>query len=109
RRIPLINDDGTVVGLAVPRSEAPIEEEENTVVIMAGGLGTRLAELTKDRPKPMLPVGAKPMLETIVERFVAQGFERLLISVNYRADMIEEYFGDGSRHGARIEYLRESK
>src|SRR5690606_3659252 len=109
RRIPVLDDDGVVVGLAVPRSEVPLSPEENAVVIMAGGLGSRLAELTKDRPKPLLEVGSRPMLETIIERFVRQGFERIFISVNYRADMIEARFGNGSDLGARIEYIHEDK
>jgi dTDP-glucose pyrophosphorylase/predicted transcriptional regulator len=107
RRIPVVDSDGIVVGLTVPRSEAPVAQQENLVVIMAGGLGTRLADLTKDRPKPLLEVGHKPILETIVERFVSQGFTRLTISVNYKAEMIETYFGDGSRLGARIDYVHE--
>lgn len=108
RRIPVLDDDGVVVGLALPRSEAPLVSEDNVVVIMAGGLGTRLAELTKDRPKPLLEVGTKPMLEIIIERFVRQGFEKIYISVNYMAEMIEARFGDGSDYGARIEYIHES-
>lgn len=109
RRIPILNEDGVVVGLAVPRSEAPLTPEENLVVIMAGGLGTRMADLTKDRPKPLLEVGPKPMLVTIIERFVRQGFGRICISVNYKADMIESHIGDGSLLGARVEYIRERK
>lgn len=109
RRIPVTDDAGTLVGLAVPRSEAALHQAGNLVVIMAGGLGTRLGELTKDRPKPLLTVGPRPMLETIVERFVSQGFTRILISVNYKADMIESYFGDGRRFGADIGYLHEAK
>lgn len=109
RRIPIVDVRGVIVGLAVPRSEAALDQATNLVVIMAGGLGTRLGELTRDRPKPLLPVGVKPMLETIVERFVSQGFTRIILAVNYRADMIEEHFGDGRRFGAQIEYLREDK
>lgn len=109
RRIPIVDESGVVVGLAVPRSEARFRGDSNLVVIMAGGLGTRLAELTKDRPKPLLEVGHKPMLETIIERFVLQGFDRILIAVNYKADMIEDYFGDGAKYGASIEYIRENK
>lgn len=109
RRIPVVDSNGLLVGLTVPRSEIPSETDDKPVVIMAGGLGTRLAELTRDRPKPLLAVGPKPILETIVERFVAQGFTRLIVSVNYKAEMIEAHFGDGSRFGADIEYIHESK
>lgn len=79
------------------------------VVIMCGGLGTRLHGLTKDRPKPMLPVGSKPMLETIIERFRDQGFKEFTLCVRYRAELIEEYFGDGARHGVHITYIREEE
>ena len=107
RRIPVVDARSRVLGLAVPQAEAPLTENDVPVVIMAGGLGTRLAELTRDRPKPLLPVGPKPILETMVERLVLQGFNRIYITVNYKADMIEEYFGDGSRYHARISYVRE--
>jgi len=80
---------------------------ENVVVIMAGGEGKRLRPLTENCPKPMVEVGGKPILETIVERFVRQGFTRLYIAVNYRREMIEDYFGDGSKWGAKITYIRE--
>lgn len=109
RRIPVIDDDGVLVGLAVPRSEVGPGAAANLVVIMAGGLGTRLEELTRDRPKPLLEVGRKPMLETIIERLVTQGFPRIMLSVNYKAEMIRTYFGDGARLGAQIDYLHEDK
>ena len=79
------------------------------VVIMAGGLGTRLGELTKDCPKPMLKIGDKPVLELIIERLLNQGFSNFYISVNYKAEVIEDYFGDGSKFNCKINYLREDK
>jgi NDP-sugar pyrophosphorylase family protein len=74
---------------------------------MAGGLVNRLRPLTDECPKPMLKVGNKPLLETIVENFIEYGFHRFYISVNYMADVVESYFGDGSRWGVDIEYLHE--
>ncbi len=68
----------------------------NPVLIMAGGLGERLGALTRERPKPMLNVGGRPLLETIVRNVVQQGFRNIFISVNYKAEMIEDHFGDGS-------------
>jgi NDP-sugar pyrophosphorylase family protein len=79
------------------------------VIIMAGGLGTRLRELTQHTPKPMLQVGDRPLLETIVSRFVEQGFSEIWLAVNYHAEQIERHFGDGSRFGATVRYLRETK
>ena len=109
RRIPIVDAGGRVLGLALPEDEVTPPRAANPVVIMAGGLGTRLGHLTKDTPKPLLKVGSKPILETILEGFVAQGFGRFYLSVNYKAQMIEDYFGDGSSFGCEISYLRETE
>ena len=77
------------------------------VVVMAGGLGLRLHALTKDRPKPLLPVGNKTLLETIIDGFRDQGFRKIWLTVHYRAEMIEDYFGDGSKMGVQIRYIEE--
>jgi NDP-sugar pyrophosphorylase family protein len=82
---------------------------ENPVVIMAGGLGSRLGELTKDTPKPMLNVGGKPILETILLSLIDYGFHKFYISVNYKKDVIIDYFGDGSKWKVDITYLVEDK
>jgi NDP-sugar pyrophosphorylase family protein len=76
---------------------------------MAGGRGTRLRPLTDDVPKPMLRVAGRPILERIVLHLVGHGIDRIFLSVNYLADVIEAHFGDGHGFGARIEYLRESQ
>ena len=73
------------------------KEYSNKVVLMVGGLGTRLKPLTNDTPKPLLKVGNKPILETIVENFSKYGFKDFIFSVNYKSEMIEEYFGNGKR------------
>ena len=77
------------------------------VVVMAGGLGRRLMPLTKDCPKPMLPLRGKPLLEHILGRLVSQGFEDILISVAYLREQIIDYFGDGAGFGVRIRYVVE--
>lgn len=107
RHIPLVDAGGVLLNLYLLDEATRRERLENTVVLMAGGLGQRLSELTKDVPKPLLRLGDKPILEIILESFLAQGFYRFQISVNYKADMIQEYFGDGSRWGASISYLHE--
>ena len=84
-------------------------EKDNPVLIMAGGLGTRLKPLTDEIPKPMLKVGNKPILQTIIEQFKEFGFTNILISVNYRADIIENYFRDGKDFGVSIKYIKETK
>ena len=76
---------------------------------MAGGRGTRLHPLTEQTPKPMLPVGDRPLLERVVDQVRDAGFSRVLIAVNYRGDVIEEHFGDGSGYGVEIDYLREDE
>jgi dTDP-glucose pyrophosphorylase len=106
-QIPLVDTEGVVVGLKVVDDFLVSETRNNWVVIMAGGLGTRLKELTENTPKPMLPVGSKPILETIVLNYASQGFRKFYIAVNYKAERIEDHFGDGSELGVEIRYLRE--
>lgn len=106
--VPLLDQAGVVVGVQTLEMFGP-QLRENWVVLMAGGLGTRLLPLTEACPKPLLRVGAKPILETILERFVSQGFRRFFLAVNYKSEMIEEHFGNGSRWGVRVEYLREER
>jgi dTDP-glucose pyrophosphorylase len=108
-QIPLVDNDGRVVGIEVLDDLLQPEARLNPVVIMAGGLGTRLRPLTEDCPKPLLEVGDQPILETILEGFVAHGFQRFYLSVNYKSGMIEDYFGDGSDWGVDIRYLHEEK
>ena len=79
------------------------------MVIMAGGRGTRLGEHTQYCPKPLLPVGGRPMLEHIIERAKVEGFNHFVLAIHYLGHMIEDYFGDGSRLNITIEYLRENK
>ena len=79
----------------------------NKVFLLAGGLGSRLGELTKEIPKPMSKVGSKPILQIIIENFKTYGFHDFIISLNYKSDIIEDYFRDGSEFGVSIEYVRE--
>jgi len=109
RRIPLVDGRGRVTGVAFLEEFLHVGELDNWVVLMAGGLGSRLRPLTYDCPKPLLPVGPKPILETILESCRDQGFRRFFISVNYKADMVMRHFGDGSRWDVSIEYIKEDK
>ncbi len=74
-------------------------------VLLAAGKGTRMKELTNDIPKPMLPVQGKPILLHIIEGLKAAGVTRVLIVVGYRADVVREFFGDGSQFGLAVEYI----
>lgn len=108
RQIPLVDGDGRVVGLVHMRElTPPIESRDNWVVLMAGGLGERLRPLTDKTPKPLLSVGSKPILESILEGFVEQKFRRFYISVNYKAAAIKRHFGDGHKWNVEIRYLEE--
>ena len=106
-QMPLLDDLGRVVDVLTVDDMIGAIQKLNAVVIMAGGLGARLLPLTNDTPKPMLKVGGKPILETIIQSFVDQGFINFFVSINYKAEMISEYFGDGSKFGATITYLNE--
>lgn len=107
QQVPLVDGGGRLADLATIHALIGAQEQENWVVLMAGGLGMRLRPLTETCPKPLLPVGGKPILETILENFVEQGFRRFFIAVNYKAEMIRQHFGDGKRWGIRIDYLEE--
>ncbi|MDT9198033.1 nucleotidyltransferase family protein [Limnospira sp. PMC 1042.18] len=107
--LPIVDEKDRVVGLATLDDLIGAVERPNWVVLMAGGLGTRLRPLTKERPKPMLTVGGKPILEIIIESFAAQGFKNIFVSVNYKADMIEDYFQGGEQWGVHLTYLHEQK
>jgi len=107
--LPLIDEQGRLAGLATIDDFLGVVPKDNWVVLMAGGLGERLRPLTDNCPKPMLTVGGKPILESILEGFLAQGFRRFFISVNYKAEMIKDHFGNGERWGADIEYLHENE
>ena len=109
RHMPIVDDTGRVVGLEVLDELLRPAERSNAVVLMAGGLGQRMSPLTDDCPKPMLHVGNRPILETILEHFARYGFRKFFISVNYKAEMIEEYFGDGAKWGIEIEYIRDTE
>lgn len=107
--LPVVDGGGRVIGLWSRKDLQSTKELPNSVVLMAGGLGTRLGSLTETCPKPMLRVGEQPLLEIILRQYVRTGFRRFYMAVNYLADSIVEHFGDGSAFGCRIEYLRENK
>ena len=78
-------------------------------VIMAGGKGTRLKPYTMVIPKPLVPVGQYPIMEIVIRQLAKGGFDRIIIAVNHQAELIETYFGDGSKYGLSIEYSLETK
>ena len=108
-QIPVVDNGGIVVSVALLDELLKPEAYTNKVVLMVGGLGTRLRPLTEDTPKPMLHVGGKPILQTIVEKFVSYGFVNIVMCVGYKSSIIQNFFEDGSKFGANIEYILEDK
>lgn len=106
-QLPVVDEDRRVVGLQLWDELMVPSKRANLVVVMAGGQGTRLRPHTETCPKPLLPIGGKPMLEHIIARASAEGFERFVLTIHYLGQMIEDYFGDGSRWQVRIDYVRE--
>jgi dTDP-glucose pyrophosphorylase/predicted transcriptional regulator len=105
--LPLVNERNEIIEIVSLDELLKVEKKENHVVLMAGGLGSRLASLTTDCPKPMLKIGGKPILETIIETFKEHGFYKFIISVNYKSEIIEEYFKDGKHLDVEISYIKE--
>jgi dTDP-glucose pyrophosphorylase len=109
KQLPMLDARGQLVGVETFDELLEVPRYANPVLIMAGGLGERLGALTRDVPKPMLTVGGRPLLETIVRTVVQQGFGNIFISVNYKAEMIKDYFGDGAAFGTSIQYVQETE
>ena len=107
-RLPVVNDDGIIIGLIGQDSGLTSGCYDNSILLMAGGFGRRLHPLTESIPKPLLKVAEKPILEAIVDQLSEQGFKRLFMSLHYRGEMIKSYFGDGSAWNVTIEYLEEN-
>lgn len=108
KQLPLLDERGVVMDLmlldeVVPQTALPVE-----AVVMAGGFGTRLHPLTYSVPKPMLPVGDRPILERIVGRLAAAGIQDVNITTHYMPDQIKEHFGNGHRFGVNIKYVDET-
>lgn len=106
-QIPVVDENKRIIGLHVWDEITRQPSRPNRIVIMAGGMGTRLQPFTNDRPKPLVIVAGKPMLEHIIERAMHEGFTAVVLAIHHLGYMIEEHFGDGSRFGVHIEYLRE--
>lgn len=107
-QIPIVDADGVFQRIVELRDLLGwAHGHPNSVVLMAGGFGKRLHPLTQNTPKPLINVGGRPILETILLQFRHHGFTRFYISIHYLGEQIEDYFGDGSQLGVQISYLRE--
>ncbi|WP_342566953.1 nucleotidyltransferase family protein [Psychrobacillus sp. FSL K6-4046] len=109
KQLPLVSNDNLLKNIVFSDELELTIKKTNKVVLMVGGLGTRLRPLTDTIPKPMLNVGNKPIVETIIESFKAYGFTNFVLSVNYKKEMIMDYFQDGAHLGVNIEYIEESE
>jgi dTDP-glucose pyrophosphorylase/predicted transcriptional regulator len=108
RQVPIVDDAGRLIGVQTLGELLTLERRENWIVLIAGGEGRRLRPLTDDCPKPLLQVGGAPLIETIIDGFISVGFRQFFLAVNYKAEMFEDYFGDGSSRGIQISYLKET-
>lgn len=104
--IPVLNNQ-VVVGLETLHGLLHKPQYENPIFLMAGGFGTRLKPLTDNCPKPLLKVGERPILETVILSFIRSGFTNFYISTHYLPEMIQETIGDGSRWGVKVQYIHE--
>lgn len=108
-QVPVVDERGRCCGLHLLRELIGGSERPNWTVIMAGGLGMRLRPITEKLPKPMIRVAGRPILERLLLHVLSFGIRRVFFAVNYLGHMIEDHFGDGSRFGCRIEYLKEAE
>jgi dTDP-glucose pyrophosphorylase len=106
-QVPVIDPQAHVVGIETLLETGQKPRLDNWVFLVAGGFGARLRPLTDKVPKPMLEVAGRPVLEIILDGFLACGFHRFCIAVHYRADAIKRHFGDGARWHATIRYVEE--
>jgi dTDP-glucose pyrophosphorylase len=109
RHIPLVDVDGRVADLSLLSELVKEYELPLRAVVMAGGLGTRLRPLTEELPKPMLPVGSRPLLELIVEQLRLAGIRQVNVATHYKSDVIADHFRDGSDFGIDIRYVKEDQ
>ena len=105
--IPVIDNIGTIIEVHAVGAHLHQAFKDNTVLLMAGGFGTRLMPLTDSCPKPLLKVGEKPIIQTIIENFMEYGFNNFVISTYYKSEMVKDFLGDGKNMNCSIEYLEE--
>ena len=108
-QVPLLDDDQRVVGLATVSDLLPNETLSLAAVVMAGGQGARLRPLTDEVPKPMLPMGDRPIMERIIGRLEQAGIRRVSITTHYHPEKIVEHFGDGRAFGIELSYVNEDR
>ena len=109
-QVPILSDNYELLGLEIADELKPTSQYEllpNSALLMAGGRGERLRPLTDNCPKPLLPINGEPILEIILKQCISAGVNNFYISVHYLSEKIINYFGDGSKWGVQIKYLKE--
>lgn len=106
-QLPVVDRDGKVQKLILSKDIVPHRELALSAVVMAGGLGTRLLPLTKKVPKPMLPVGGRPLLELTIAQLRRAGIKNVNVTTHYLSESISDYFGSGEMFGVNLNYLQE--
>jgi dTDP-glucose pyrophosphorylase len=109
RQIPIVDERGRLQSLSLFQNLVEADGPQLRAVVMAGGFGTRLGALTRETPKPMLPVGDRPLLERIIEQLRDAGIGHVNLTTHYRADEISGHFGNGESLGVEIEYVSEEQ
>jgi dTDP-glucose pyrophosphorylase/CBS domain-containing protein len=109
RQLPLVDESGSVVDIVLLQDLLPRAATELQAVIMAGGFGKRLRPLTDDIPKPMLPVGGRPIMERIVEQLQEAGIRRVNVATHYKSEKIVQHFGSGEAFGVEMRYVNEDR
>ena len=109
RQIPLVDENGRVADIALMQELVKSYELPLKAVVMAGGFGKRLLPLTEDMPKPMLPVGDKPILELIVNQLQNSGIRKVQVTTHYKPEIIRQHFGTGEKFGLDIQYVNEDQ
>lgn len=107
RQIPLLDVDGRVVDIVLWSELAQPRRLPVRAMVMAGGFGKRLHPLTHEMPKPMLPVGGRPLLEHIVTQLRNVGIHHMHVATHFKPEIIRDHFGDGENFGVKIEYTHE--
>jgi dTDP-glucose pyrophosphorylase len=108
RQLPILDAQGRVVDLVTQSDLLPESLPSLPAVIMAGGFGKRLRPLTEDLPKPMLPVGGRPLMERIIAQLRLAGVQKVNVTTHYKPEKIREYFGNGQAFGVELSYVNEA-
>ncbi len=109
RQVPLLDEGGHIVDISILSDLLPQQLPALQAVVMAGGQGTRLRPLTQELPKPMLPVGGRPLMERIIGQLRGVGIQDVLVATHYQGEKIVEHFGNGEAFGVTISYVNEKE